>query len=372
MSLCEARWEQWSGSGAWRRGRGRAGALGCGDQEGCRGSQVKLELKISSSAPPPDSTARNPTRAPPPSEHRRVSAPLFTTHHTSKIDTARPRLRAMRRGADAAAHLDAALNLVLLGEWVSKLDTLPASGGGRRGGSWSAGASRLVAPPPADVAIARRVIARWRALVLERKGCPLLDLLQRQPDFFAKEVLERLDRVDRTMLAQVGRPWLAAVLASGLPRLLKGVTVLQLREFCTSVERLAWAKAKGCPWAWSLSTRGWREGSANPCALAAEGGHLAVLQWARAHHCPWDAATCYAAASGGHLDVLQWARKHGCPWNKQACYLAARTEVKAEAWCLLIHAGASLAQLTARKNIIPGTVACRWVRTMTWVYQQLE
>jgi hypothetical protein len=70
--------------------------------------------------------------------------------------------------------------------------------------------------------------------------CPLLDLLQ--TDLFQKEVLERLDPMDRTMLAQVGRPWLAAVLASGLPRLsTKGVRVLlQLEEFCTSGERLAW------------------------------------------------------------------------------------------------------------------------------------
>jgi hypothetical protein len=36
-------------------------------------------------------------------------------------------------------------------------------------------------------------------------------------------VLERLDPMARTMLAQVGRPWLAAVLASGLPRLPTGV-----------------------------------------------------------------------------------------------------------------------------------------------------
>ena len=43
---------------------------------------------------------------------------------------------------------------------------------------------------------------------------PLLDLLQKFPDLFVKEVLERLDPTDRTMLAQVGRPWLAAVLAS--------------------------------------------------------------------------------------------------------------------------------------------------------------
>jgi len=48
-------------------------------------------------------------------------------------------------------------------------------------------------------------------------------------------------------------------------------------EFCTSVERLAWAKASGCHW----GVPGWG-GLYNPCALAAKGGHLEVLQWARA------------------------------------------------------------------------------------------
>jgi hypothetical protein len=77
----------------------------------------------------------------------------------------------------------------------------------------------------------------------------LLDLLQRFPDLFKKEVLERLDATDRTMLEQVGRPCLAAVLASGLPRVTERAMVrLELSTFCTSVERLAWAKANGCPW----------------------------------------------------------------------------------------------------------------------------
>ena len=59
----------------------------------------------------------------------------------------------------------------------------------------------------------------------------------------------------------------------------KGVTVqLRLRAFCTSAERLAWAKANGCPWG---VVGGY--GLTNPCALAAEGGHLEALQWARQH-----------------------------------------------------------------------------------------
>ena len=55
------------------------------------------------------------------------------------------------------------------------------------------------------------------------------------------------------------------------------------------------------------------------CRLAAGGGHLEVLQWARAHGCPWDHHTCTAAARNGHLEVLQWARAQGCDWDEQTC-----------------------------------------------------
>ena len=242
----------------------------------------------------------------------------------------------MTRGANDA-HLDAALNPALLREWLSKLDTLLQERGGEEAeeaGAAAAAARPMAAPTPGggvDVArwrwrlygvgggvggvdAARRVISRWRALVSERKGMLLLRLFE-LPHLFEQEVLKRLDPTDRTMLAQVGRPWLATVLASGLPRLPRGVRVrLQLREFCTSPERLAWAKANGCPWGGS----GWRgcwiwPYWTNPCALAARGGHLEALQWARNHGCPWDEWTCQYAARGGHLEVLRWARAHGCP-----------------------------------------------------------
>ena len=47
--------------------------------------------------------------------------------------------------------------------------------------------------------------------------------------------------------------------------------------------------------------------------MAAEGGHLEVLQWARANGCPWDEWTCHNAAAGGHLEVLRWAHANECP-----------------------------------------------------------
>ena len=59
------------------------------------------------------------------------------------------------------------------------------------------------------------------------------------------------------------------------------------------------------------------------CAYTAGGGHLEVLQWARAHGCPWDKWTCTYAAMYGHLEVLQWARARGCPWDERTCAAAA-------------------------------------------------
>ena len=47
--------------------------------------------------------------------------------------------------------------------------------------------------------------------------------------------------------------------------------------------------------------------------LLFRGGHLAVLQWARANGCAWDAWTCSKAAFKRHPAVLQWARANGCP-----------------------------------------------------------
>jgi hypothetical protein len=59
-------------------------------------------------------------------------------------------------------------------------------------------------------------------------------------------------------------------------------------------------------------------------AAAAEGGHLAVLQWLRKRSFPWDARTATAAAAGGHLAVLRWARTNACEWNAHTCSEAAR------------------------------------------------
>jgi len=111
------------------------------------------------------------------------------------------------------------------------------------------------------------------------------------------------------------------------------VVRLQLAAFCTSAERLAWAKANGCPWGDDFNFEWY---APNCCAHAAGGGHLEALQWARKQDppCPWGVTTCSFAAGGGHLDVLRWLRGHGCPWDMvETCYAAAgHLEVLQWAW----------------------------------------
>jgi hypothetical protein len=131
----------------------------------------------------------------------------------------------------------------------------------------------------------------------------LTRLAEQLPGLFAREVLPRKDATTLAMLAETSRTFRAAVASSGIPRVRHRSKRLKREEFCSSVERLAWAKSRGCPW------------NVVTCALIAEGGHLEVLVWAREHGCPWNELTCANAAWGGHLEVLVWAREHGCPYD---------------------------------------------------------
>jgi len=51
------------------------------------------------------------------------------------------------------------------------------------------------------------------------------------------------------------------------------------------------------------------------CAKAAEGGHFAMLKWAKKNGYPWDSTTCEAAAGGGRLGMLKWVGLCGCEWG---------------------------------------------------------
>jgi hypothetical protein len=125
-------------------------------------------------------------------------------------------------------------------------------------------------------------------------------------------VLAQLDPTDCAMLALVGTPWLAVVVANNLSRAGRDAALpLKLSEFVGSVARLAWAKDNGCPW------------EEETCEMIAEGGQLDVLQWARKQGYPWDSDSCARAAGNGHLQMLRWLLHNGCPWDSRVCAWAA-------------------------------------------------
>jgi len=124
------------------------------------------------------------------------------------------------------------------------------------------------------------LLLRLRELGLITYPSPLLGgLLEKLPDVLQFEVLARLDPTDVVVFGQVGRACRAAVVAFGVPQEEEvegwsddsddegtqgGPLLLRLQDFVGSVERLAWAKARGCPWDESV------------CAYAARGGQLAT------------------------------------------------------------------------------------------------
>ena len=89
-----------------------------------------------------------------------------------------------------------------------------------------------------------------------------------------------------------------------------------------------WARENECPLVARSYSGGW---GIRVCHLAAAGGHLEVLIWAREHGCPWEEEEpgeyddlvwtpycCALAAEGGHLEVLRWLRfgsTIACPWD---------------------------------------------------------
>jgi len=63
--------------------------------------------------------------------------------------------------------------------------------------------------------------------------------------------------------------------------------------------------------------------ASNPCERAAAAGDLPLLQYLRAHRCPWSESAAAAAAVGGHLAVLRWMDEQGGPAARAGTALAA-------------------------------------------------
>jgi hypothetical protein len=125
-------------------------------------------------------------------------------------------------------------------------------------------------------------------------------------------------------------PWRTGMLRTG---------TCDLAAWGGHLEVLKWARENDCPWdEWTcmraaegghLEVLKWARENGCPwgvetCAWAAQGGHLEVLKWLRENDCPWDECTCVHAAECGHMEILKWARENGCPWDWETCAYAAK------------------------------------------------
>jgi len=127
------------------------------------------------------------------------------------------------------------------------------------------------------------LLLRLRELELITYPSPLLGgLLEKVPEVLAAEVLAQLGPTDLVLFGQVGRACRGAVVAFGVPQEettsdgnddegteMGGPLLLRVGNFVGSVERLAWAKESGCPWAESICAYrrpGRAPGAAEVCA----------------------------------------------------------------------------------------------------------
>ena len=133
-------------------------------------------------------------------------------------------------------------------------------------------------------------------------------------------------------------------------------------RLCDEYERrgelnsLKWARSKGCPWTKPttelenirkvLSISGYSNEiiscihtsfgrdmglsslmttQRGAIYLAAQAGHLHIIQWARENGCEWNEDTCKGAVKAGHWDVAKWCMENGC-----ACSEALRRKIQKE------------------------------------------
>jgi len=73
------------------------------------------------------------------------------------------------------------------------------------------------------------------------------------------------------------------------------------------LDMIEYLRAHGCPW------------NESSCAEAAVSGQLEALQWLRARGCPWGVLTCESAIRERHYAIAEWTLDHGCPYDASLC-----------------------------------------------------
>lgn len=107
-------------------------------------------------------------------------------------------------------------------------------------------------------------------------------------------------------------------------------------------------------------------------SVAAEQGHLGVLQWGWNNGCTRNESTCAAAARGGHLDVLQWLHEEGCAWDAlTCCFAAGKGHLRVLQWAM--DQGCRISHGVPHRNLDPVAAAARGghIETLAWIAKRL-
>jgi hypothetical protein len=123
------------------------------------------------------------------------------------------------------------------------------------------------------------------------------------PEVVETHIFSKLNTASKRMLTCTDRRWRTRTVSFYERLQIRDPEVdlrLKVYMFCGSVQLIAWAKQKGCPW------------DEKTCATIATIGNIDVLKWAREHGCPWNYKTCTEAATEGHVEMLQWLCDNDC------------------------------------------------------------
>ncbi|PRP86844.1 hypothetical protein PROFUN_05061 [Planoprotostelium fungivorum] len=122
---------------------------------------------------------------------------------------------------------------------------------------------------------------------------------------------------------------------------------------------LLWLRSLGCPW------------DETACAAAAKHGQIEVLQWLHENGCPWSAETSHNAIKAGHLRILEYARERGCPWeeNKVATIAAQNGHLDILQW-ISINGGELHEQIYNRAAYYGHFHVIKWARENDCPWQE--
>jgi hypothetical protein len=167
--------------------------------------------------------------------------------------------------------------------------------------------------------------------------------------------------------------------------------VTYMSNYVVNTSTAQWAKETECPvryirvhaassgnievleWTHDMwyTTEDHEDYSNDVCSLAASGGHLNALQWARKHKYIWDVETCTAAAKGGHIEVLKWARENKCDWNKstsEAAMLGGHLELLK--WAIDNGCPKKSGQMCIYAALSGNLECLKYARNMRWRWDQ--